>query len=275
MNYILSVFKKSHPTYHFTHWKSSNIWFVKKEYDQIFTLELLSSWRVKNRWELLSSWRAKNRSLFSTVCGARLGDDTMDVQDIRARLAGILTDGVGGSGGIRSVFSITRAPMETLHQLDAAVDFILSLSPASPSKVDSRNPPPRLSPRLIQICTVCKMTACGIPRPVSNMTVCGKRLGDDAMGVQVNRGRLAGMLPGGGGGGGGSGGRAGGWGGGGEGGAAGWGWGAVDTGCVESLLDTVLSRVMRALVSIPAVATASVSHSAAVGGSVVGVEGFL
>ena len=34
-------------------------------------------------------------------------------------------------------------------------------------------------------------------------------------------------------------------------------------------------RVMRAAVSIPAVAAASVSHSAAVGGSVVGVVGLL
>ena len=41
------------------------------------------------------------------------------------------------------------------------------------------------------------MTACGIPRPVSNMTVCGERLGDDAMGVQGSRARLAGMLAGG------------------------------------------------------------------------------
>jgi hypothetical protein len=119
------------------------------------------------------------------------------------------------------------------------------------------------------------MTACGIPRPVSNMTVCGERLGDDAMGIQGSRARLAGMLAGGGGGGGGSGGRAGGWGGGGEGGAAGWGGGAVDAGCVESLLAAALSRVMRAAVTIPAVADASVSHSAAVGGSVVGVVGLL
>ena len=36
-----------------------------------------------------------------------------------------------------------------------------------------------------------------------------------------------------------------------------------------------LSRVMRAAVPIPAVATASVSHSASVGGSVVGVVGLL
>ena len=77
-----------------------------------------------------------------TVCGERLGDDAMGVQGSRARLAGMLAGGGGGGGGIRSVFSITRAPMETLHQLDAAVDFILPLSPASSSKAGSRNPPP-------------------------------------------------------------------------------------------------------------------------------------
>ena len=107
------------------------------------------------------------------------------------------------------------------------------------------------------------------------MTVCGERLGDDAMGIQGSRARLAGMLAGGGGGGGGSGGRDGGGGGGGEGGAAGWGGGAVDAGCVEVFLAAALSRVMRAAVPIPAVAAASVSHSAAVGGSVVGVVGLL
>jgi len=85
-----------------------------------------------------------------TVCGERLGDDAMGVQGSRARLAGMLAGGGGGWGGIRSVFSSTRAPMETLHQLDAAVDFFMRLSPASPSKAGSRNPLPRLSPRLIQ-----------------------------------------------------------------------------------------------------------------------------
>ena len=39
---------------------------------------------------------------------------------------------------VRSVVTVTRAPMETLHQLDAAVDFILPLSPASPSKAVAR-----------------------------------------------------------------------------------------------------------------------------------------
>ena len=98
---------------------------------------------------------------------------------------------------VGSVVTVIRAAMETLNQLDAAVDFILPLSPTSPSKAGSRNPPPPLSPLLIQLRTVCKMTAYGIPRPVSNMTVCGERLGDDAMGVQGSRARLAGMLAGG------------------------------------------------------------------------------
>ena len=40
-------------------------------------------------------------------------------------------------------------------------------------------------------------------------------------------------------------------------------------------LAAALSRVMRAAVPIPADAAASVSHSAAVGGSVVGVVGLL
>ena len=98
---------------------------------------------------------------------------------------------------VRSVVTVTRAPMETLHQLDAVVDFILPLSPASPSKAGSRNPPPRLSPLLIQLRTVSEMTAYGIPRTVSNMTACGERMGDDAMGVQGSKARLAGMLAGG------------------------------------------------------------------------------
>ena len=57
--------------------------------------------------------------------------------------------------------------------------------------------------------------------------------------------------------------------------ATGWGGGAVDAGCVEAFLAVALSRVMRAAVPIPAVDAASVSHSAAVGGSVVGVVGLL
>jgi len=61
--------------------------------------------------------------------------------------------------------------------------------------------------------------------------------------------------------------------GGGGGGEAIWGGGAVDVGYVDAFLAAALTRVMRADVSIPAVAAASVLHSAAVGGSVVGDVG--
>ena len=54
------------------------------------------------------------------------------------------------------------------------------------------------------------------------------------------------------------------------GGAATWGVGAVDGGSVNAFLAAALTRVMRAAVSIPAVASASVLHCAAVDGSVVG-----
>ena len=47
--------------------------------------------------------------------------------------------------------------------------------------------------------------------------------------------------------------------------------GAVDDDYVDAFLAPALTRVMRATVSIPAVASASVLHSAVVGGSVVGV----
>jgi len=57
----------------------------------------------------------------------------------------------------------------------------------------------------------------------------------------------------------------------GEGGAASWGGGAVDGGSVNAFLTAALTRVMRAAVPIPVVGSASVVHSAAVGGSVVGV----
>ena len=72
----------------------------------------------------------------------------------------------------------------------------------------------------------------------------------------------------------GGGGGGGSWGGG-EGGAASWGGGAVDDGYVNMFLAAALTRVMRAAVPIPAVAAASVLHSAAVGGSVAGDVGAL
>jgi len=75
----------------------------------------------------------------------------MGVQGSRARVAGVLAGGV--------CFRVVQAPMETLNQLDAAVDFILPLSPTSPRKAGSRNPPPPLSPLLIQLRTVSGMTA--------------------------------------------------------------------------------------------------------------------
>jgi len=50
------------------------------------------------------------------------------------------------------------------------------------------------------------------------------------------------------------------------------GGGAVDAGYVDAFLADALTRVLHAAVPIPAVAAASVLHSA-VGGSVVGVVG--
>jgi len=47
--------------------------------------------------------------------------------------------------------------------------------------------------------------------------------------------------------------------------------GAVDGGSVNAFLAAALTRVMHATVPIPALASASVLHFAAVGGSVVGV----
>jgi len=53
--------------------------------------------------------------------------------------------------------------------------------------------------------------------------------------------------------------------------AAIWDGGAVDAGYVDAFLAAALTRVTRAAVPTPAVAAASVLHSAAVDGSVVGV----
>jgi len=62
---------------------------------------------------------------------------------------------------------------------------------------------------------------------------------------------------------------------GGEGGAASWGGGAFDAGYVNAFLAAALTRVMRTVMPIPAVAPASVLHSAGDGGSVVGDVGTL
>jgi len=83
---------------------------------------------------------------------------------------------------VDSVVTVIQAPIEALNQLDAAV---LPLPPNSPSKAGSRNPPPTLSPLLIQL------------RMVSKMTAYAERLGDDAVAVQGSRASLAGLLAGG------------------------------------------------------------------------------
>ena len=57
----------------------------------------------------------------------------------------------------------------------------------------------------------------------------------------------------------------------GEGGVASWEGGAVDGGSMNAFLAAALARVMRVAVPIPAVTSASVFHSATVGGSVVDV----
>jgi len=88
---------------------------------------------------------------------------------------------------VHPVVMVIRAPMAALNQLDgAAGDFILPLSPTSPSNAGSRNPPPPLSPLLIHQL-----------RMVPKMTADDERLGDDAMGVQGNRASFAGVLAGG------------------------------------------------------------------------------
>jgi len=114
------------------------------------------------------------------------------------------------------------------------------------------------------------------PRPeVLRHTFCTCLL---VWGRRGGRGRAGGEGVGGGrgwggtGGGDGGGGGGGGWGGG-DRGADSWGVGAVDGGSVNTFLAAALSRVMRATVPIPVLASASVLHSAVVGGSVVGVVG--
>ena len=54
-----------------------------------------------------------------------------------------------------------------------------------------------------------------------------------------------------------------------------WGVGAVDGGSINAFLTAALTRVMRAAVPIPSLASASVLQSVVVGGSVVGVVGSL
>jgi len=51
--------------------------------------------------------------------------------------------------------------------------------------------------------------------------------------------------------------------------------GAFDAGCLDAFLAAIFSRVVRAAVPIPAIAAASVLHSAAVGEFVAGDVGSL
>jgi len=83
---------------------------------------------------------------------------------------------------VNSVLTFIQTTMDALNQPDVAVDFILPLSPTSPSKDGSRNPPSPLSPLLIQLHTVSKMTSYG------------EQLGDDTTGVQGIQACLVGML---------------------------------------------------------------------------------
>ena len=89
-----------------------------------------------------------------TVYG-EMGDDVMGTQGRRAGLAGVLAGGVGFVSCVLLCASL----------------LILPLSLTSPSKAGSGNTPPPLSPFLVQLCTVSKMTAYG-------------ELGDDAMNKQ-------------------------------------------------------------------------------------------
>ena len=92
----------------------------------------------------------------------------MGKQGRRAGPAGVLAGGVGFVSCVLLCASL----------------LILSLSLTSPSKAGSSNPPPILSPFLVQVRTVSKMTAYG-------------EVGDDAMGKQGRRAGLAGVLAGG------------------------------------------------------------------------------
>jgi len=93
----------------------------------------------------------------------------MGMQGRRASLAGVLAGGVGFMSCVLLCASL----------------LILPLSTTSPNKAGSHNPPPLLSPLLIQLRTVSKMIAYD------------ERFWDDAMGMQGRRASLAGVLAGG------------------------------------------------------------------------------
>jgi len=96
-----------------------------------------------------------------------MGDDAMGKKGRRAGLAGVLAHGFGFVSCVLLCASL----------------LILPFSLTSPSKDGSRNSLPPLSPFLVQLHTVSKMTAYG-------------ELGDDIMGKQDRRAGLAGVLAG-------------------------------------------------------------------------------
>ena len=84
----------------------------------------------------------------------RTSGDLKDLDKLRIDLETSLAAMALAPLPVDLVVTVIRLPMETLNQLDAAVDFILPLSPTSPSKAGSFNPPPTLSPLLVQLLTV-------------------------------------------------------------------------------------------------------------------------
>jgi len=72
----------------------------------------------------------------------RTSGDLKDLDKLDINLETLVAAITLASLPVDSVVTVIRTPMETLNQLDAAVDFILPLSPTSPSKAGSRNPPP-------------------------------------------------------------------------------------------------------------------------------------
>jgi len=76
--------------------------------------------------------------------------DLKDLDKLGINLETSLTVNALASPQVDLVVTVIRVPFETLNQLDADVDFILPLSPNSPSNAGSRNPPLPHSPLLIQ-----------------------------------------------------------------------------------------------------------------------------
>jgi len=125
--------------------------------------------------EVIVAWWTKLR---------RTSGDLKDLDKLGIDLKTSLAAIVLAPPPIDLVVTVIRARMEALNQLDGtAGDFILPLSPTSPSNAGSRNPPPPLSSLLIHQF-----------RTVPKVTCNDERLGDEAMGVQGSRASLAGVL---------------------------------------------------------------------------------